>query len=192
MGFFCVSFSAYAEATHLEKLKAHYPYGLIGDDFGLLTEEDLATNTCDAYPSPFYWGKNMAYSYWQCFFLRDTKLECSSLGYDPAIKEETGYLSLEARSKEVTHSYLARDAMEIRECKEWLKVWKKKTAGEKYVCISGSYGRLSGARNGRQEADWVFDKFKTRKGCESHRSNCSLGKYPDKNCVLPANWIGQR
>jgi hypothetical protein len=185
-----VSLTSFASAkrSHLEKLKSRYPYGLIGDDYGLLTEEDLAVNTCNALElTPFSGEKNMAYSYWQCFPTGNAKMECDHAGYDPTVKKETAYLSIDAQNANGLQSYLARDAMDMRDCRKYLWWWKQKTRGEQHVCVSGSYGGFSGVRDGRQETDWVFDKFKTGKGCESHRSECSLKEISNvHNCLLPS------
>ena len=109
----------------------------------------------------------MAYPYWQGFLVKDAKMECDSLDYDPVIKKETGYMEITALGNGGLQSYLARDAMKMRDCNRWLRIWKNKTRREKYVCLSGSYGAHSGIRNGQKETGWVFDKFKTRKGCKS-------------------------
>ena len=189
--FFLVVPLASAKATHLETLKSHYPYGLIGDDYGILTEEDLAVNTCNTSQiAPFVEGKNMTYSYWQCFPLTEAKMQCDTLGFDVVSKKETGHLEVEIQNAQGIQSYLARDAMDMRECKRYMQYWKQKTQGEKYVCVSGSYGRLEEITNGHQEMDWIFDKFKTRKGCESHRSECSLkevSKEIIRDCKLTSN-----
>jgi hypothetical protein len=185
---FMPAISVNAKSTHLEQLKSRYPYGLIGDDYGLLNEEDLSVNTCRGYATPFSGDQNMAYSYWQCFPIKNAKMECSSLGYDPVDKEETAYMIVEAQNKDGWHSYLARDAMEIHDCKELMHAWKQKTHGEKYVCVSGSYGGSTGIRNGIKETHWVFDKFKTRKGCEAYKNECNLSKHPEKSCLLPKHW----
>ena len=171
-----------ANLTHLERLKSRYPYGLIGDDYGLLTEEDLAINACGVLSlTPFSGEKNMAYPYWQCFPVKDAKMECDSLGYDPTIKKETGHMAIDALGNGGLQSYLARDAMEMRDCRRWLQIWKEKTRGEKYVCLSGPYGAFSGIRDGQKETGWVFDKFKTRRGCKSFFSGeCGLKK--EKGC----------
>jgi hypothetical protein len=195
VGLFLSSTSfAGAGPTRLEKLKSRYPYGLIGDDYGLLTEEDLAVNTCNALErTPFSGEKNMAYSYWQCFPLKDVKMECDSLGYDSAIKKETGYLEIDAQNGNGIQSYLARDAMDMGDCRKYLWWWKQKTQGEEHVCVSGSYGGFRGIRDGHKETDWVFDKFKTRKGCESHRSECSLKEVSNiQNCLLPVSGEPER
>lgn len=187
--FMLISF-ANTKVTHLAKLKSRYPYGLIGDDYGLLTEEDLAVNTCNTLElTPFSGDKNMAYSYWQCFPLKDAKMNCDNLGYDSVMKTETGYLEVEAQNAQGIQSYLARDAMYMRDCKKYLRSWKWKTRGEKYVCISGSYGGFDGIRDGRKETHWVLDKFKTRKGCESYCSECRLKEVSSlEHCLLPDGW----
>lgn len=175
------------ELSHLEKLKARYPYGLIGDDYGVLTEEDLAVNTCNALElTPFSGDKNMAYPYWQCFPLKDAKMECSSMGYDSAVKKEMGYLEINAHNENGIQSYLARDARDMRECRSYLRDWKQKVRNEQYVCISGSYGAFSSIKDNHKETGWVLDKFKTRKGCVSTGGECSLKELSSlDNCLLP-------
>jgi hypothetical protein len=179
--FFLFSISmAVAKPTHLEKLRSLYPYGLIGGDYGLLTVEDLAVNTCNAEKlTPFVSEENGAYPYWRCFPLKSTKMECESIGYDPTVKMEKSYMSIEARGENEFEFYLARDARDMRDCKEYLRDWKRETQGEKYVCIAGSFGRVMVAKDGAKETDWVFEKYKTRKGCVSDGFACSLSGVSD-------------
>lgn len=135
----------------------------------------------------------MAYSSWQCFPIKNTKMECTRSGLNTTGEgKEMGYLGIDAQGKDGIQSYLARDAMDMSECKDWLRVWKRKTRGEKVVCLSGSYGGSTDFRDGRKETDWVFDKFKTLKGCKSHRSECYLVKNPNGGRVLPEKWANQR
>jgi len=183
--FLCSVSVAGAKPTHLEKLKSRYPYGLIGDDYGLLTVEDLAVNTCNGEPTPFE-EENGAYPYWQCFSLKKTKLRCQEASYDPSIKKVLGYTFIEAKNENGLQSYLARDARDIRFCKEFLRDWKRATRGEKFVCVAGTYARIQPAKDGRQETDWIFEKFKTRKECVSAGTECSLQEVSSlKNCQLP-------
>lgn len=106
---------ANAKPSHLEKLKSRYPYGLIGDDYGLLTQEDLAINTCNILEiTPFHEDENMAYPYWQCFPLKDAKMKCDSMGYDSVVKKEMGHLEIKARNGNGVQSYLARDAWDMK------------------------------------------------------------------------------
>jgi hypothetical protein len=184
-----------SEKSHLEILKAAYPYGLIGDDYGLLTLEDLATNTCGVERlTPFSGVKNMPYPYWQCFPVKDTKLECDNMGYDPVAKKEMGHMEIIAHGNDGFHSYLARNAMDVLVCKRWLRSWINKTRGEEYVCLSGPYGAYTDSRDGQKETGWVFDKFKTAKGCESFfEGKCTLRtqKNPAVHCHLNSKVISQ-
>ncbi len=192
---------ASANSTHLNKIKSIYPYGLIGDDFGILNWEDLAVNTCFASMTPFSEDKSMAYSYWQCFLKADVKVECESLGYEPSVKMELAYFNINVKNKiennleknlgfktgerVAEQSYLARDPMDIRSCKELLKSYKRKTQIQKYVCISGSFNSLELLENGQREVNWVFDKFKNKKGCEAYKSECELEVPYKKSCIVP-------
>lgn len=177
--------SALAKPTHLEKLRSRYPYGLIGDDYGLLTVEDLAVNTCNGEPTPFE-EENGAYPYWQCFSLKKAKLRCQNASYDPSIKKVLGYTFIEAKNENGLQSYLARDARDIRFCKEFLRDWKRITRREKFVCVAGTFARIQPVKDGHQETDWVFEKFKTRKGCVSDVTACRLKEVSSpENCQLP-------
>ena len=71
----------FADSTHLQKLNSKYPYALIGNDYELLSEEDLALNGCEALPSPFSLTST-SYPYWQCFETKNTKLFCDGHDYD--------------------------------------------------------------------------------------------------------------
>jgi len=181
-----------AKSTHLEKLRSRYPYGLIGDDYGVLKVEDLAVNTCNGEPAPFS-EENGAYPYWQCFPLKKAKMRCRSLGYDATVKMKTGYMFVEGENEEGLQSYLARDARDIRFCREFLRDWKGITRGEKFVCIAGTFGRVQPAKDGHKETDWVFEKFKTRKGCVSAGTECSLKEVSSlENCQLPGGRTASR
>ena len=171
--------------SHLALLKSRYPYGLIGDDYGVLSLEDLAVNACGVDVTPFSKEKNMAYSYWQCFLVKNTTIGCESLGSELNEKEETGYLEISAQSSSGRQAYLVRNAIGMKGCKKRLDIWNKLVKDERYVCLSGSYASSDGAVIGKTETHWVFDKFKTRKGCESLGLDCGFKTSLDKTCNLP-------
>lgn len=60
MIFFSLLFSSIlvcgAENAHLDKLKSMFPNGLLSDDYGVLTQNDLALNACRLKPPPFIPG----------------------------------------------------------------------------------------------------------------------------------------
>jgi hypothetical protein len=179
--YLCIVSAAWAEKpSHLQELRSRYPFGLIEDDYGLLTVEDLAVNACNAETlTPFISEENGAYPYWQCFPLKDAKVRCQRAGYDPSTKKVLGYTFVEAKNKNGLQSYLARDARDLQLCRDFLRDWKKTTRGESFVCVAGSFGRVQEAKDGHKETDWVFEKYKTRKGCVSDGFACSLREVSD-------------
>jgi hypothetical protein len=166
-------------------LKSRYPYGLIGDDYGLLFLEDMAVNTCNVDVTPFSKEKNLAYSYWQCFLIKNTKISCEHTEKEPSEPYDTGYLGISARNSNGIQSYLARNAIKMTDCQKRLRAWNKITFGEKYVCLSGSYAMSDNATDGTAETDWVLDKFKTHKGCESFGLGCDFKKPFFGTCIPP-------
>ena len=78
--FFLFSASTLSASTnHLKELNTKFPYGLLGDDYGILTTDDLAINTCRFKPHPFppeTW--TTPFEYWQCFESKNIIFECDS------------------------------------------------------------------------------------------------------------------
>ena len=62
-----ISVSANAEKNvthnHLSELKEKFPYTLLGDDYGLLTVNDLATNSCGRFSELFNPDSDASKSY---------------------------------------------------------------------------------------------------------------------------------
>ncbi len=171
---------ATSESAHLKQLKINYPYGILGDDFGLLKEDDLAINTCKVTePEPFS-AESTAYPYWQCFRTEEVIFECSSSGYDLIEKMTPAILAIVSKGKKGNQEYLSRRAIDMKICKSIEKDWKKAIAGEKHVCLSGPYGGPS--ENGNF---WMFDKFKTQRGCISYfEGDCDLPYQLKNGCKL--------
>lgn len=171
-----------AQDTHLDRLRAHYPYGLLGDDFGVLSEDDLAINTCDVWVVPFS-EKSMAYPYWQCFRTVDTSASCEVMEYDEDEKSVLALLSFSASRQGEKHEYITRRAIHLSDCKSFESDWKRITKNEANVCLSGPYGGTSEEINGTRNVSWVFDKFKTRRGCVSYfQGGCSLKHQIANGC----------
>ncbi len=176
--------SALGQTTHTDRLRGHYPYGLLGDDFGILNEDDLAINTCDVWVVPFS-PRSMAYPYWQCFQTLDTSISCEVMEYDQDEKSVLALLSFSASRKGETHEYLTRRAMHLSDCKSFEGDWKRIAKNETHVCLSGPYGGIIEEINGIKKVSWVFDKFKTKKGCVSYFANhCSLSAQIKNGCKL--------
>src|SRR3989338_7618395 len=95
--FLALSGCAFHPLSHVQKLKAAYPFGLMGDDYGILNEEDLATNTCNAQAVPFALDADNNYPYWRCYSTTDAALRCDGLDYDEDEKSMMVILALEIR-----------------------------------------------------------------------------------------------
>ena len=73
--------------------------------------------------------------------------------------------------------YVARRAMEHKDCILLKRRWLDLTSHEPMVCLTGLNAGLNKEIDGTMTRTWVFDKFKTKKGCESYfEGYCDL-KY---------------
>ncbi|MES2615648.1 MAG: hypothetical protein V4591_09555 [Bdellovibrionota bacterium] len=166
---------------HLEK--SDYPYGLLGNDFGILNAEDLAVNTCRVKPMPFNGEKFKDYLYWQCFETKKTKLICSGYSYFIDFGTFVTLIVMTAKKQDTYYEYLSRKVVSMQSCREYKKDFKNLTKNEKYVCISGMYNEQDKNSAGRMVSYWIFDKFKTKKGCKPYfYGDCSLNYQIKKGC----------
>ncbi|MBI4925815.1 MAG: hypothetical protein HY843_07825 [Bdellovibrio sp.] len=173
------------KSIHLKKLTALYPYGLIGDDYDILNEDDLASNTCAAEEQPFP-SEVASYPYWQCFPVKNVDIVCEVTGYDKSQKTKLAILDLEVKGKAKNHHYLSRRAIVLETCNEFQNDLKRLTEKETYVCASGGFGGYDTDDFGKKEANWVFDKFKTKKGCSSYFvGGCDLQYQLKNGCKIP-------
>ena len=164
----------FADSTHLQKLNSKYPYALIGNDYELLSEEDLALNGCEALPSPFSLTST-SYPYWQCFETKNTKLFCDGHKYDENEKDYLTILVISGTKNNQNHEYISRRAIHSDDCFSYKKDWHRLSKGEKYVCVSGPFIEKEKNSKGLIIHSWIFNSFKTKKGCESYfKGGCSL------------------
>lgn len=159
--------------AHAKNLKDAYPFGLLSDDYGILTIKDLKMNTRGVQVGPFD-RSNQAYPYWQCFKVKDLETECSLADYDRSEKMQLAIFSIDGKLDNHFHSYLSRRAIPLPRCLELLRAWKAKVRTQRYVCLSGSYATDFESRTRLLGTVWTFDKFKSRSGCESFTgASCS-------------------
>jgi hypothetical protein len=159
--------------THLQELKKEFPYGLLTDDFGVLNKQDLKTNTCIAEPTPFSEKDQVSsYPYWQCFEVKNSKMICERGKYDPHEKVVMSMLVVSGKRAGELHEFISRRPLPLRSCRLYQKDWRKFTKNEKYVCISAS-DPLKEMKESKTVWNWVFGRYKTRKGCDSYfRDEC--------------------
>src|SRR3989338_7292594 len=119
--FFCLigSFNACAsqQKLHLRQLKESFPYGLIGDDYGILNKDDLAINTCNVENAePFPPRDSSPYPYWRCYSVKDAAVKCDNFGFDEDVGSVMAILDFEVRSPNGNHDYLTRRAIPMESC----------------------------------------------------------------------------
>jgi hypothetical protein len=173
------------QPDHLQRLKEFYPFGLIGDDYGILNEEDLAINTCNVTQAESFSLKgDTPYPYWKCYSIKDASLHCDDPDYDEDEKSLMVILALEIRSKkEQSHDYLTRRAIRLESCKYFQSQFIKMTKDESHICVSGEFWKKHSGETANAEMIWSFDKFKTKKGCVSYfADDCNLKVQLERGC----------
>ncbi len=172
--FFLQSGNLFAGAERLKKLRSKYPYGLLGEDFGILKEEDLAIDTCIADPIPFS-EASTSYPYWQCFEVSQTKIACEGNKYDASEKTRLALLVVSGVRKDGLHEYFHDRTMPSDACREFIRDWTRLLKGQQHVCVSGAFAKRERDKTGRLVSQWDFDRFKTKVGCSSYfEGGCSL------------------
>ncbi len=171
------------QTKHLNEIKIKFPYGLIGNNYGILSEDDLATNTCNVTEVEPFPPKDISpYPYWQCYLAKDVSMICDDSGFDDDEKAIMSILDLSVRSKEGAHDYLTRRAIRMDSCQYFQKELERLTKNEPHICVSGEFWEYS-YEDGKEIGIWSFDKFKTTKGCSSYfDGDCDLKVQLAKGC----------
>jgi hypothetical protein len=170
---------ALGKATHLQELQSAFPYGLLTDDFGVLTKKDLKENACIAQAQPFS-IKSQAYSYWQCFEAKNSRLVCEGNKYDSDEKKRMTLLVLQSKRNGELHDYMTRRPRPVADCRLDLKEWRRLLKNQKYICVSGQINSIDIDQNGGRSWFWILDKYKTKLGWDgvhNGKSDCEVGSF---------------
>lgn len=168
LGLCLFSFFAFAEksaSVHLENLKSKFPYGLLNDDHGILTVNDLAANACEARPRPLS-PDSISYQYWQCFESKDISFDCDSNGTADEYEGVMGLIVIKISTPKDNHEYLEHRLWPIKQCQRFIADAATLLKRSKYACLSGSFISDEIGRAGRHFLSWNFERIKTKKGCE--------------------------
>ena len=180
-------FSFFSEANqkrHLDELKSKFPYGLLTDDYGILTKSDLAINDCIATPIPFT-DQSISYPYWKCFETKDITLKCEIDDIPDEYEGILGLLVVTIIDSQRVNEYIGRRKEPVKECKDRVIDLKKVLKNTQHACISGSFIRNEIHPPKKVEMAWVFEKMKTKKGCEGR--DCDFTeKFKRDNCRSPS------
>ncbi len=165
---------------HLSALRSKFPYGLLGDDYGILGMSDLAINACRLKAEPFPPKPFVSpYEYWKCFERKSISLKCASSGVPDQHEGVMGLVTVKASADHVIHDYMERRPWPIRECRSFLKDLTLIMDGQRYVCISGSFIENEIDKTGKKTTSWLFERLKTSKGCEGR--GCDFTKEIKKD-----------
>ena len=88
-------------------------------------------------------------------------------------------MGMYAAGKTRKQVYVSRQVMDLKRCMGFQNDLKKLSEHESHICISGEFIE-SGSSD--EETAWVFDKFKTKKGCVSYWDECDLKVQIAKGC----------
>lgn len=148
---------------------------LLTQDYGILSQDDLAAYTRDVKPVISYGEIGKNYNYWQCFPRANVAITLRDKGYsaeDIGNIENYGNLFINVWSPNgVSNEYSMRRPWAIDEEEIIFKKWQKLMKNEKYVCLAGSMGRTEKKTKHNKlhiKYFWIFEKIKTLKGCDSY------------------------
>ena len=167
---------------HLSALKAKFPYVLLGEDYGLLTVNDLAANACGAESIAFDENRKSHHPslYWQCFQSRTISFDCEEFTSDTE-KGLFGLIAITAKKDKEQHNYIERRPWPIKNCKQFIRDAARLIKGTKYACMTGSFIDKETDDSGQVSKSWMFEKIKTRKGCEGNGCEFTQ-KLQQENC----------
>lgn len=169
--------------SHRDLISRKYPYTLIGDDYGILNENDLALSACIAKPSPFDF-ESIDHPYWQCFSTEKAHIDCEDSEYDSDEKSEMVVMAVVLLKDGIRHEYLSRRGIRLDICKEYLGEWKYLTLGQSYVCMSGALANSNQGEK-KNERFWIFESYRTQSDCVSYfDSGCDLQVKIKQGCDL--------
>lgn len=161
--------------NHLSELNSKFPYGLIGDDYGILKPDDLKINASNAEPVPFDPKKQTLhpYQYWKCFKSKSVSLYCESNDQRAYYEGAMGLIVFKVKSQNESDTYSEARLWPINDCLRFIRDAKSLLNDSSHVCFSGVFISQELNENGDKEFTWSFEKIKTKKGCEGRQCEVS-------------------
>ena len=161
-----------------KNIKNKYPTVLLTEDYGILSENDLASYTWGIKHLPFSTKQQSHYQYWQCFPRDRVCMTLKDKGYsseDIDWQENYGDLQIEVSlDGNISHLYYMRRMSPVSGYEEIFNRWQKLMNKEKYVCLGGRFSGYDEKIENEQKQkifSWVFEMIKTKKGCDSYFQN---------------------
>lgn len=148
------------------ELQRKYPLGILSDDYGILTENDVKFYA-DENPTPLEKPAG-SHCFWICVEKKDIDIKCRDFGYDAQLApEHNGEIEIHLEYEKVKHSYSWGRGIDIDSCNGFVNDWKKSVQSAPHVCIGGYPINRSKQEIENNEQSWIFDKIKIKKWCFS-------------------------
>ena len=168
----CISMDLFSLTLNVQ---AQYAQVLMTQDHGLLTKDELTAYTRDVKPALYAGEIDKNYLYWQCFPREHVTITLIDKGYsseDIGNIDNYGDIFITVWSYEgISNEYSMRRPWAVDEEEELFHKWQKLMKNEKYVCLAGSIGRAEEKSVNHKRYItyfWVFERIKTKKGCDSY------------------------
>jgi hypothetical protein len=156
-------------------IKAKYPFVLVGDDYDILTEQDMMDDDSYGLTTKFidYNDPTNSDRYWKCYKTSNFSLRSWNSKFNKKLDEyPVGGLIINAIDKDgVVNSYGMRRALSVDVRDRFIKTWRQLINNQLHVCIHGDFAsnRIELIDGKKQQVyGWVFNKLKTKKGCHGY------------------------
>lgn len=140
---------------------------VLTESYGILNQDDI-----DIYA--WIWSYDRFHNsagieYWTCHPAASVaKLTCRDFGYDSDQKEHNAELEIDIHDRGKVHEITGRRAIDIVACKKIVADIRNLLKGESHFCAGLIYNHEDKDEAGRPRFSWVYDKFKTKRGCVSY------------------------
>lgn len=171
-GLFCLLTISCSAIALDEALKKKYPYNVLTEDYDILEEKDLSSDTQDFTSYDSFDRKGSPLRYWQCFETKDISINYSIMDYAEEWHELVGLLQISVfKNKKLSTIYVVGKGLGLSMCNTDKNRWENLIKDEQHVCLNGDFfpSQDPDSFENRNKIDvWTFDRLKTKKGCAGY------------------------
>jgi hypothetical protein len=152
---------------------------LITPDYGIITTDDLAYAAKHREATPYDPSKDQRARYWQCVPARiaipkfDIWRGEDGMGR-AGVEIPMCSIGIHVKLPDGLHVYGDRRGHPNSFCQEFERNWSELTRGEAIICLEGEDPSNETDETLGKYRAWIWDKFKTRKGCYSYFGDCNV------------------
>ena len=152
-----------------------HPYAILTANYGIITKEDLAYDASHVEIGKYDPKTSLSALYWQCFKKGEVTAKFDSWRGPDSGEAWNKIFTMCTIEIDVRHGgelqiYADHRAHQVGYCREFLRDWKKNTWREQYICLNGEGGFFQTSKVDGTYKLWTFEKYKTKKGCDSYFS----------------------